>query len=101
MMRAYVAARAAGETAIRAAGLPATFVRPWYVVGPGHWWPLALVPFYQVAEWIPGTRATARRLGLVTLAQIVRALAEAVEHPPQMGGVRIVDVPAIRAAAAD
>ncbi len=28
-------------------------------------------------------------------------LVEAVEHPPQMGGVRIVDVPAIRAAAAD
>jgi nucleoside-diphosphate-sugar epimerase len=101
MMRAYVAARAAGETAIRAAGLPATFVRPWYVVGPGHWWPLALVPFYQVAEWIPGTRATARRLGLVTLAQMVRALVEAVEHPLCAREIRIVDVPAIRAADAD
>jgi uncharacterized protein YbjT (DUF2867 family) len=100
-MRAYVAARAAGETAIRATRIAATFVRPWYVVGPGHWWPLALVPFYQVAEWIPGTRATARRLGLVTLAQMVRALIEAVEHPPRAGEVRIVDVTAIRGAAAD
>ena len=97
-MRAYVAARAAGEAAIRRAGLTATFVRPWYVLGPGHWWPLVLAPFYQVAEWIPGTRATARRLGLVTLAQMVRALRAAVEHPPARGAVRVVDVPAIRAA---
>jgi uncharacterized protein YbjT (DUF2867 family) len=101
VMRAYVTARAAGETAIRDAGLAATFVRPWYVVGPGHWWPLALVPFYQVAEWLPGTRATARRLGLVTLAQMVRALVEAVEHPPPAREVRIVDVTAIRRAEAD
>ena len=98
MMRAYVAARAAGETAVRGAGLTATFVRPWYVVGPGHRWPVVLVPFYQIAEWLPGTRETARRLGLVTLAQMTRALVDAVERPPAQGSVCIVDVPAIRAA---
>ena len=101
MMRAYVAARAAGEAAIRDAGLAATFVRPWYVLGPGHRWPVILVPFYWIAEWIPGTRASARRLGLVTLAQMVRALVEAAEHPPAAGDVRIVGVPAIRAIPVD
>lgn len=43
------------------------------------------------------TRQSARRLGLVTLAQMVNALVDAVENPPT--GIRIVDVPAIRAAA--
>ena len=100
IMRAYVAARVAGEAAIRNAGLAATFVRPWYVLGPGHWWPRALVPFYQLAEWLPNTRATAQRLGLVTLAQMVRALVDAVEHPPPPREVRIVEVPGIRAAPA-
>ena len=98
VMHAYVAARAAGEAAIVAAGLTATILRPWYVVGPGHWWPLALAPAYTVLEWLPGTRATARRLGLVTLAQMVAALVAAVETPPPPGTRRIVDVPAIRAA---
>jgi uncharacterized protein YbjT (DUF2867 family) len=98
-MHAYVAARAAGEASVRAAGITATFVRPWYVLGTGHWWPLLLVPLYQLAEWLPNTRATARRLGLVTLAQMVGALVSAVEHPPASGAARIVDVPAIRASA--
>jgi nucleoside-diphosphate-sugar epimerase len=81
--------------AIAPGGLPATVLRPWYVVGPGHWWPVVLYPLYAVGEWLPATRAGARRLGLVTLAQLVAALVHAVEHPP--GGVRLVDVPAIRA----
>jgi hypothetical protein len=37
-------------------------------------------------------------MGLVTLAQMVAALVQAVEDPPATGTVRIVDVPAIRAA---
>ena len=97
-MRVYVAVRAAGEATIRQAGLAATFLRPWYVLGPGHRWPLVLVPFYRIAEWVPGSRETARRLGLVTLAQMVSALVDAVEHAPAEGSVRIVDVPQIRAA---
>jgi uncharacterized protein YbjT (DUF2867 family) len=96
VMEAYIAARAAGEAAIVEARLTATALRPWYVIGPGHWWPIALSPLYQLAEWIPGTRATARRLGLVTLAQMVHAIAHAVENPPPAATLRIVDVPAIR-----
>ena len=96
VMHAYLAARAAGEAAIRGAGLTATVLRPWYVLGPGHWWPIVLVPVYAVAEILPATRPGARRLGLVTLGQMVRALVAAVENPPPSGSLRIVDVPGIR-----
>lgn len=95
-MEAYVAARAEGEAFIRSQGLDATFLRPWYVLGPGHRWPYLLIPGYWIAERIPKTRETALRVGLVTLAQMVAALVEAVEHPVK--GVRVVPVPEIRQA---
>ena len=98
VMRAYVAVRQAGEARIRASGIPATFLRPWYVLGPGHRWPYLLAPFYAIFTLLPPTRDAARRLGLVTLAQMVAALAAAVERGPQ--GVRILEVADIRAAAA-
>lgn len=96
VMQAYVAARVEAEQAIRDSGIAATIVRPWYVMGPGHWWPIVLVPFYALARWIPATRDTAERLGLVTLNQMVNALVHAVENPPEDSGVRILDVAAIK-----
>lgn len=36
VMVAYQEVRATGERAIREAGLNATILRPWYVLGPGH-----------------------------------------------------------------
>ena len=97
VMRAYIAARAAGEAAIADAGLTATVLRPWYVIGPGHRWPILLRPFYWLLEQLPVTRDGARRLGVVTLEQMVAALAVAVEQPPRKGTIRIVDVTGIRA----
>ena len=97
-MHAYVAARMAGEAAIVEAGLTATILRPWYVLGPDHWWPLALLPFYAIGELLPPTRDVARRLGLVSIAQIVRALVQAVESPPASGTRGVVEVPQIRRA---
>ena len=96
VMRAYVAARAAGEAAISRAKLTATILRPWYVIGPGHRWPILLKPLYWIWELLPPTRDTARRLGLLTLEQMVAALVRAIEEPPPIGTIRIVDVPAIR-----
>jgi len=97
VMQAYIETRRAAEAAIVAAGLTATFIRPWYVLGPGHRWPYLLLPFYSLASLLPATRDTARRLGLVTLAQMTRALVAAVERPPGPESTRIVDVPEIRA----
>jgi uncharacterized protein YbjT (DUF2867 family) len=92
--KAFQDVRAQGEALIREAGLDATILRPWYVLGPGHRWAYALIPVYWVLERIPATRETARRLGLVRLASMVQALADAVERPPH--GVRIVGVEEIR-----
>jgi len=97
-MRAYQAVRAACEETIRAAELRANILRPWYVLGPGHRWPYALIPFYKLAELIPTTRDGAKRLGLVTLAQMTAALAWAVENPAE--DLRVIDVPMIRRIAA-
>jgi len=97
LMKAYVAARSEGGALIRAASLNATILRPWYVLGPGHRWPVVLQPFYWLAERFPNTRESARRLGLVTIDQMVAALLRAVENPGS--GVRIVEVPEIRAGA--
>jgi len=96
VMRAYIDVRTTGEAIIRESGLNATILRPWYVLGPGHRWPYALLPIYWLFERLPATRSGARRLGLVTRVQMVRALAEAVERPAR--GIRILEVPDIRAA---
>jgi uncharacterized protein YbjT (DUF2867 family) len=95
VMRAYVAARAAGERVIEDAGMRATVLRPLYVLGPGRRWPALLAPLYAVAAVIPGLRQGARRAGLVTLQQMVRALVRAVEHPAPRG-TTIIDVPMIK-----
>ncbi len=94
VMKAYWQARAEAEETLRARGLNATILRPWYVLGPGHLWPYLLVPGYWVAERLPGTREAARRLGLVTLDQMAAAIVSAIENP--VTGTRIVEVPEIR-----
>jgi uncharacterized protein YbjT (DUF2867 family) len=94
VMKFYLEVRAEAENLIRASGMNATILRPWYVLGPGRRWPIFLKPFYWLMERIPATRDSARRLGLVTIEQMVTALVKAVENPPQ--GVRIVGVPEIR-----
>jgi uncharacterized protein YbjT (DUF2867 family) len=97
VMQAYIDVRKAGEQRVRASGIPASILRPWYVLGPGHWWPYALVPFYAVCRLLPPTRAAAERLGLVSLEQMVAAIVTCIEQRPD--AIRVLEVPAIRSAA--
>jgi uncharacterized protein YbjT (DUF2867 family) len=96
VMQAYIAARTRAEALLRDSGLHATILRPWYVVGPGHWWPLTLLPGYWLGSLLPSSRDTVRRLGLVTIGQMIRALVYAIEQPIE--GVRVIEVPGIRQA---
>jgi len=96
MMHAYIAVRSECEAAIEQAGLNATVLRPWYVLGPGHRWPYLLLPIYKLAELLPATHDGAQRLGLVTLEQMINAITVAVENPAH--GIRMMSVPEIRAA---
>jgi uncharacterized protein YbjT (DUF2867 family) len=94
IMKAYLAVRAEGEATIRASGLNATFVRPFYVLGPGHRWPYLLLPIFWLFGAVPATSESARRLRPVTLEETLRALVYAVAHPP--AGVRMLEAEQIR-----
>lgn len=96
MMKDYQAVRASGEQYVLDSKLPHTFLRPWYVLGPGHWWPLLLWPLYKLLEALPSTRRKARALGLVTIGQMLAALVAVVENPGGAG--EVLDVPGILAA---
>lgn len=94
VMRAYVGVRRRVEALLAGSGMPHTILRPWYVLGPGHRWPMALVPLYWLAGAVPSMRDGARRLGLVTLPQMIAALAWAVDTARDDS--RVLGVPDIR-----
>ncbi len=93
-MKAFIEIRVECEALLGKTGMNVTILRPWYVLGPGHRWPCVLIPGYALAELIPSMRDTARRLGLVTIDQMVRKLALTVEHP--VDGKRVLGVLEIR-----
>jgi len=94
VMKAFLEVRRQGEDLIRESGMNATFVRPWYVLGPGHRWPIPLVPFFWLAERLPQFGVSARRLGFVTIDQMINVLVWAIENPAK--GLRVLGVPEIR-----
>jgi uncharacterized protein YbjT (DUF2867 family) len=94
VMKAYIEVRSRCEEIIRESGLNATILRPWYILGPGHRWPYLLIPIYKLFEAIPSKGETAVRLGLVTRAQMVNALAAAVASNPQAW--RVIETAGIR-----
>jgi len=95
IMKDYQECRAEAETTIRATAIPATFIRPWYVIGPGHYWPLLFQPLFKILEWIPSTSAKAKALRVVYLKQMLNALVYAVEHVPS-NGVNVIEISDIR-----
>lgn len=94
LMKDYQQVRAMGENLLKDARLPSTILRPWYVLGPGHWWPVLLLPLYGIAWLFPASRDRAREQGLVTIGQMINALLHAVHHTAQ--GSVIYTVPDIR-----
>jgi uncharacterized protein YbjT (DUF2867 family) len=95
VMKAYLAVRAEGEAMIRQSGMNATFIRPLYVLGPGHYWPCLILPMFWICALIPPMRAGTLRLKPVTLKQTILALVQSVENPP--AGIRIIEAPEMRA----
>jgi uncharacterized protein YbjT (DUF2867 family) len=82
LMKSYQEVRKEGEAYCLDKNLKCTFIRPWYVLGPGHWWPWLLLPFYGLAELVPSWRQKARAKGLVTISQMLNALVETIEKDP-------------------
>ena len=96
IMKEYRNIRATSEGLLQSTGARCSFIRPWYVLGPGHWWPVLLMPLYTLARLLPATREQSRQQGLVTIKQMIRTLHFAINHPPE-NGVRIYNVPDIKA----
>jgi len=94
VMKSYWIARMQAEELIKKSGISATILQPWYVLGPGHYWPYLILPLYWIMEKLPATKNTAQRLGLVTINQMIRALVYSTEN--QNKGVEVIDVPTIR-----
>lgn len=74
IMKDYQLARAKGELMLRESKIPGIVVRPWYVIGPGHWWPLLLKPLYLLARVTRKYKTGAKKLDTVTIRQILNTL---------------------------
>jgi len=74
--KAYIRVRTECEEILASQPFPCTILRPWYVLGPGHWWPVSLKPIYSLLErfrqrekardawgWFPSHRWFARWFG--------------------------------------
>ena len=96
VMKEYQKVRKEAENVLQSKDLRCTFIRPWYVLGPGHWWPALLLPFYAIAELRPSWKQKARPKALVTIGQMLRTILHAIESSPQR--LRIVEIPQIRKA---
>jgi uncharacterized protein YbjT (DUF2867 family) len=83
LMQAYQQVRRQGEAYCISKGLNCTFIRPWYVLGPGHWWPVILLPFYALANLVPVWKQKAAGMALVTLPKMLATLVSSVEAQPQ------------------
>jgi uncharacterized protein YbjT (DUF2867 family) len=94
LMKEYIKVRKECEEILKQSKLNTTTIRPWYVLGPGHKWPYLLIPFYKIFENLSSTKETAKRLGLVSIKQMVQTLLYAVENPAT--DFRIIDVPEIK-----
>lgn len=79
IMKEYQQVRAEAELLLARSGMPCSFIRPWYVLGPGHWWPVLLLPFYYLFSLIPSYQEKMRQQGLVTLHQMIQTLLFAIK----------------------
>ncbi len=93
-MKDYQQVRREGEDYIKSKNINCSFIRPWYVLGPGHWWPVILLPVYGIAELVPSWRQQARARALVTIKQMLQTLLNVIESDPQK--LRIVEIRQIR-----
>lgn len=95
MMKEYIEVRKHGEQLLTMNEIPSSIIRPWYIIGPGHYWPLVLNPVYKIFEWIPATKEQAINLGLVRLEEILNTILYSVKNPPKVE-LRIYKTPEIR-----
>lgn len=85
IMKEFIKVRKYGEELLEENKIPSSTIRPWYVIGPGHYWPLLFVPMYKILELIPATREQAINLGLVKLQEVLNTILYIAKNPPREG----------------
>lgn len=83
VMKEYRDVRKEAEAYLLSKHLTCTFIRPWYVIGPGHFWPLVLLPFYGVAKFIPSLKKKTEGMAFITINQLLHTFMKAIDSPPQ------------------
>lgn len=94
IMKDYQECRADCEELILKSGIKPTIIRPWYIIGPGHYWPVFFLPLFKILEWIPATSLKAKALRLVYLQQFLKTIITAVENPSSK--IRFIEIEEIR-----
>ncbi|MGG9963737.1 SDR family oxidoreductase [Ferruginibacter sp. SUN106] len=94
IMKDFQEVRAEGETLLLQQNFISSFIRPWYVLGPGHWWPLLLKPVFFILKFIPSKKQAAIHLDTVTIKQIINAMVDCIKKPAT--SKTIFDVPKIK-----
>ena len=82
IMRNFQHTRAEGEALLERSQIPATIIRPWYVLGNGHWWPILLKPFFWIASLYPSWSAKTNHFDTVTIQQLISTLMVAIKNTP-------------------
>lgn len=82
IMKSYQATRRQGEKLLKQSGIPTTFLRPWYVLGPGHWWPVIFTPFLVLAKLNASWRRFVEQREFISIRQMIAALRIAVKTTP-------------------
>jgi uncharacterized protein YbjT (DUF2867 family) len=91
VIEARIEVRTRCEGLIRQSGLKASVLRPWYVLGPRHYWPYLLKPGDWLARQIPSLPETATRLEMVTVEKMVAAFVRSLAS--RAVGIEIIPVP--------
>ncbi|MFN0117487.1 MAG: NAD(P)H-binding protein [Elusimicrobiota bacterium] len=94
IMKDYIRVRSRVEQEIQLSGINATILRPWYVLGPEHYWPSVLIPFYQLVKIFPPLKKRIGRFEFVSLKEIVQNIVFSIQNPPN--GIRVWEVPDIK-----
>lgn len=79
VMKEFINVRKSGEKLLTETGMNCVFIKPWYVLGPGHYWPHLILPVYWVFMLIPPFSKTAKRLYPVRLKNVLNAITSSIE----------------------
>lgn len=84
VMKDFINVRMKGEQLLIESKIKSSFIRPWYVIGPGHYWPYLIMPVFWIFKLLPFTKQTAQRLDFLKLPQMLKCILFSIKNIPQI-----------------